>query len=308
MVFVNSKFMVKTKMKILFIGASGFGLRCLNSLISNSLVNVVGVITAKKDFEISYSKESVTNILHDDLDQLASDNNIPCFIMKTNMKDEKLISFANSLEPDFIVVVGWYHMITSNYFEIAPCYGLHASLLPKYCGGAPLVWTLINGERKAGISLFQLDSGVDSGDIVGQEEVLVSENETIKTLYQKIELKGLDLIEKFVRDASLNQLKLKPQDHSKRTVYPQRSPKDGLIDWSWTSTAIDRFIRAQTKPYPGAFTIYNNQKYVIYKSEIVSIDHNSVPGDYYENNGSYYFRALDSWIKLTDFKIIPRVL
>ena len=158
-------------------------------------------------------------------------------------------------------------MIPRNWRKIAPAYGLHASLLPDYSGGAPLVWAMIKGETKTGITCFQMNDGVDSGPIAGQREESISPDDTIATLYSRIEQQALELLHELLPFMAAGTLNLRAQDESKRRVMPQRSPEDGLIDWNQNAEAIIRFIRAQTKPYPGAFTIYDGKELRIWAAK-----------------------------------------
>ena len=260
-------------MNIVFIGASRFGLRCLELLYADNNCNLVGVITAPQSFDISYSSEGVTNVLYANVEKYAQDRGIFCRTIARNLNDPSLLEEVSSWRPDAFIVVGWYHMIPKAWREIAPAYGLHASLLPDYSGGAPLVWAMINGETRTGITLFQMDDGVDSGPIIGQVEEEIKERDTIATLYARIEIRGLDLLRQSIKKITKGSVEAKIQSITGRKVMPQRSPKDGLIDWNWDSQFIDRFIRAQTKPYPGAYTIIKDKKLIIWSACV--IDSNS---------------------------------
>jgi methionyl-tRNA formyltransferase len=174
--------------------------------------------------------------------------------MTGKMSDPDLIDQVKAWAPDFILVVGWYHMIPKAIRSIAPTAGLHASLLPDYSGGAPLVWAIINGEKKTGISFFVMEDGVDSGAIIGQAEEPITFEDTIATLYGRIEEAGLKLVETHLPKIADGTATYTVQDESQRRLVPQRSPEDGKIDWNQEALAIYNFVRAQTKPYPGAFT------------------------------------------------------
>jgi len=153
--------------RVVFFGASGFGLRCLKKIGELSGLAVCGVVTAEKQFAISYNPNGVTNLLHADFHEYAEQNAIPCHLFDRDAPLAKLIKKISAWNPDIIVVVGWYHMIPAAIRTMAPVLGLHASLLPRYRGGAPLVWAIINGETQTGITLFRLSDGVDDGDILG---------------------------------------------------------------------------------------------------------------------------------------------
>jgi methionyl-tRNA formyltransferase len=217
-------------------------------------------------FSISYRPEGVTNVLHADFHSLASQAGVPVHSMEGKMADPALVDQVRRWAPDAIVVVGWYHMVPRAIREIAPVYGMHASLLPDYSGGAPLVWAIINGEQRTGITLFKMDEGVDSGEIAGQLATPIYPEDTIATLYARIEELGLELLRTQMPRLATGDAVLTPQEHSKRRVFPQRKPEDGQIDWTWNARRIYDFVRAQTRPYPGAFTFHAGRKIMIWEA------------------------------------------
>lgn len=254
-------------MKIVFIGASKFSLRCLERISAISDYKIAGIVTNREVFSISYNQQGVKNILYADLLPFADKQKIPVFVVRDKMTDPQLIETIKDWAPDFILVVGWYHMIPKAIRDIASVAGLHASLLPDYSGGSPLVWAIINGEQKTGITFFMFDDGIDSGDIIAQKTELICLNDTIATLYAKIEEHGLSLLEENLPEITKKRVVLTTQDNTKRRIMPQRKPDDGEIDWSWSSLQIYDFIRAQTKPYPGAFTCRNGKKLTIWEAK-----------------------------------------
>ena len=125
---------------------------------------------------------------------------INCCELSSGMNDSALLEKVKKWKPDAFVVVGWYHMIPKIWRDLAPAFGMHASLLPDYSGGAPLVWAMMNGESTTGITLFKMDEGVDSGPIVGQFPEPIYSHDTIATLYGRIEERGLQLLSRFLPD------------------------------------------------------------------------------------------------------------
>lgn len=253
-------------MRIVFIGASGFGLRCLQRVAGISGVEIAGVISNLPEFSISYRPQGVKNVLYEDFSTFTQTHQIPLYIMQEKMGEPALIKTLESWKPDFILVVGWYHMVPKKIRKMAMTAGLHASLLPKYSGGAPLVWAMINGENETGITFFIFEKGVDSGPIIGQQKVPILNDDTIKTLYQRIEEAGLDLLGQYIPQIMAKEVEFITQDESQRTLVPQRSPEDGQIDWHWKARRIYDFIRAQTHPYPGAFSYIQQEKVHIWSS------------------------------------------
>lgn len=175
------------------------------------------------------------------------------------------------LQPDLTLVAGWYYMVGKDLRNVAPkgAIGLHGSLLPKYRGGAPLVWSMINGEEEGGISLFYLEDGVDAGDIIGQERFLIEDDDTIADSLVKLEEAGERLLERYLPLLAKGEAPRIPQNHSEATEFPQRSPADGEVDWSKSASEIRNFIRAQTRPYPGAFTHIAGKKVILWDVDVL---------------------------------------
>lgn len=233
-------------MKLVFIGAGHFGLRCLELVCGLPEVSVTGVVTAPPVFSISYRPTGVTNVLHAGVAGYAEAQGVPVAILQQRMNESGLLESVQTWQSDAFLVVGWYHMIPKAWRALAPAYGLHALLLTDYSGGAPLVWVMINGETKTGITLFQMDDGVDSGPIADQSKEPIHSTDTIATLYPRIEERGLELLRHALPALAAGTLTLRPQDENKRRIMPQRAPEDGRIDWAQDAIAIDRFVRAQT--------------------------------------------------------------
>jgi methionyl-tRNA formyltransferase len=285
-------------MRIVFVGATTFGLHCLEVIAALPGIKVTGVLTLPETFPISYRPEGVKNVLYADFRPLTDQLKVPLAIMQGSMSAPDVITRLRSWRPDLIVVVGWYHFVPTAVRAIAPTVGLHASLLPDYSGGAPLVWAVINGEEKAGITLFQMDDGIDSGPIIGQAEELILEEDTIASLYARIEQHGIALLKEYLPLIGRGQAEYRPQDSSRRRVFPQRSPDDGRIDWHWSARRIYNFIRAQTRPYPGAFSEFHDQVLRIWRAsaerrpgmaratagQVVAVD---------ENNGAFVVHCGD---------------
>lgn len=266
-------------MRIVFIGASKIGLKCLEAICQLPEVDVVGVVTSPEIFSISYQPNGVQNVLHADFPAFCGRQGIPFLVMEGKMRDPTIEAQIKAWSPQFILVVGWYHMIPRSIREIAPTGGLHASLLPDYSGGAPLVWAIINGEKMTGITFFQMDDGVDSGPIIAQHVEPILYEDTIGTLYGRIEAAAVQLLLDQLPKLSRGEAKLTHQDETKRRCMPQRNPEDGLVDWSWGANRLYDFVRAQTAPYPGAFTHFGGNKVILWMVQrAASQCHEASPG------------------------------
>jgi methionyl-tRNA formyltransferase len=255
-------------MNTVFFGASKLGYKCLSYILKNNLTEIKGIFTIPQDFNISYSNKPVHNVLYKNFNVIAKKYNIPIYYVNADLKD--YFSVLKKLKPDFMLVIGWYYMIPKKIRELTRfgCAGIHASMLPKYRGGAPLVWAMMNGEKETGVSLFYFEDDVDSGPIIGQEKILINDKDYIKDILKKVEKASMKLLKQNIPLIKKNKAKVFNQDNIQATYFPQRKPEDGIIDWNWESKKIKNFIRALSKPYPGAFTYINNKKVIIWDAEV----------------------------------------
>lgn len=258
------------EIRFAFLGSTKFSQEILLFLLKNKFKPLV-VFTIPEFFDISYSKGTkVKNYNYGSLKEICEEHQIPLhFIDSTNKTINDYASIIEELKLDLILVMGWYYMIPPKIRDLSKhgAWGIHASLLPDYAGGAPLVWAIINGEKRTGVSLFKLDNGVDDGDIISQQEISIDENDTIREVYIKATNASMEILV-----ASLNdfpKIDYKPQDKSNLKIYPQRAPSDGELDLNKNSTELYNFIRAQSAPYPGAFIrTIDGKKLIIEKARI----------------------------------------
>lgn len=254
-------------MKIVFLGATKFSQYLLEKLIESKF-DVSLIIGIPQSFNISYSEDKVKNYLYSDLKSIAAKNKIQ--YLDVDSSSGKTINDCydtiRSIQADVILVLGWYYMVPKKIRELATygAWGIHASLLPKYAGGAPLVWAMINGETETGVTLFRLADGVDDGDIIAQEKITIEYKDYICDVYEKAKEVSADIVIENL--SNIDEICFHPQDRATIEVYPQRSPEDGEIDLSMSAKKIYDFIRAQSKPYPGAFIRTGDGKKLIIDS------------------------------------------
>jgi methionyl-tRNA formyltransferase len=257
-------------MRIVFFGATALGYECCRELLDRG-ENVVGIFTIPREFRISYSQTPVTNVTFRSFDELAQGRGVPLVEVTGRMSEPRYAEALRAWQPHFGLVVGWYYMIPAALRELFPLgvAGIHASLLPKYRGGAPLVWAIINGEAETGVSLFYFDGGVDTGDLIAQRRIGISADDTIGTVYDRATRASLDLVRECVPLVRAGVAPRVEQDHGAATTFPQRKPEDGLIDWGGLSArqAYD-WVRAQTRPYPGAFARLRGERVTIWRAEL----------------------------------------
>jgi methionyl-tRNA formyltransferase len=223
-----------------------------------------------------------------------------------------LIDSILSLKPNIGFVCGWYSLIKEEILEVFPMglWGIHNSLLPKYRGHAPLVWSIINGEELVGSTCFRISSGVDDGPILFQVQIPNRVDDNIQTLMSKIEDAVLGQLEIHFRLLILGQIITKPQNEEIATYCSRRTPEDGRINWRLSALDIHNFIRAQTSPYPGAFFQVASQKIFVLNSEIFESEISEIPGKVLKRDKDSFLVACGkrSAIRLFSFRANGRRL
>lgn len=257
--------------KIVFLGSTKLSEEILIHLFHHG-INISAVFSIPEKFSISYSKTKVHNTNYANLSVFSKKRQIPFYEVYSD-NGKKISDYKELIEkikPDVIIAVGWYFMIPESIRDIPKegVWGIHASLLPNYAGGAPLVWALINGETETGVTLFRMNSGVDDGDIILQEKMRIEKTDTIKNLLEKTSIISKQILTKALCESVIN---YKKQDITRQKIYPQRSPEDGQINLNWDKETIENFVRAQTKPYPGAWLKVGNKKIIIWDATVMEV-------------------------------------
>ncbi len=260
-------------MRIVFLGATELGFNCCEAIIKAGH-SVVGILTLGTDFSIKYKsnpeRTTVKNYLFKDFKSFEE------FGIPVSVARHPVVDYYKTIEqwmPDLIIVVGWYYMIPDHIMHLPSkgVVGIHASLLPKYRGNAPLVWAMINGEKHSGVSLFYIGEGTDNGDIIDQKSFPIDESDTISNVLAKAEEKSIELLQNNLPLIAEGKAARVKQNEAEATYFPKRVPEDGQVDWSWDIQRIKNFIRAQTKPYPGAFTVIDGKKVILWDADILPL-------------------------------------
>ena len=203
--------------------------------------------------------------------KIAEGNNIP-YTKFAKINDEENVKRIQSISPDYIFAVGLSQLIRGDILNTAKSgvIGFHPTPLPKMRGRAANVWQMLLGVRETACSMFFIDNGVDSGDILGQEKYVIEDTDYAEDVYKKIENALYDLSKRVLKqiiDGTLNPVK---QNEAEATYLLRRGPEDGLIDWSKSVKDIHTFIRAVSHPFPGAFGMYDGtHKFIIWRAEIL---------------------------------------
>ncbi len=176
------------------------------------------------------------------------------------LKDPATVEFLSKFHPDAIVVVAYGHIIPKWMIDLPKygCINLHASLLPKYRGAAPIQWALIRGETVTGITTMKIDPGLDTGDVLMKREIPIRDEDTTETLSERLSPVGAELMVETLRRLERGDLVPHPQDNSLATLAPMLKKEDGVIDWTLSADEIWWRVRG-LRPWPGAYTTFRGE-------------------------------------------------
>ena len=280
---------------IVFVGVHMEARAPFTHLVENGY-NLLGLVTLKPE-----SMPKVSGAI--DLAEIAVAAQIPILRVK-NINEPDALAWIRQKAPDLLLVVGWTQLLKPDLLRIPKraCLGFHASLLPKSRGRAPVNWALINGETVTGNTMIILEPEADSGDIVAQRTIAITDEDDCRTIYEKVGRTEVEMLEEILPMIERGVLPRRKQDDSQATVMPKRRPEDGLINWNRTAREIYNWVRALTDPYPGAFSVLNGQRIWIWVARVdgSSINHpGSRPGQVVtDSQGWPWVSASDGWIRL----------
>ena len=202
-------------------------------------------------------------------------------IETADVNSPETIAALREADPDLIFVVGWSQLVMDEFIGLPRhgVFGMHPTLLPRHRGRAAIPWAILSGLAKTGVTLFQIADGTaDSGPIVGQVEVPIAPDETATTLYEKVTAAHLDLVRECVPKLVDGTAERTPQDTRRASAWPKRTPADGVIDWETRAPYLHDWVRAQTRPYPGAFTYLGEDKLVVWRARPVELQEEAPAG------------------------------
>jgi methionyl-tRNA formyltransferase len=191
-----------------------------------------------------------------------------------DVNSDDTVAFVRALDPDLVFVVGWSQLVRQPFIELASegVFGMHPTLLPRHRGRAPIPWAILSGLARTGVTLFEIvDPTADSGVIVGQVEVPVSADETATSLFASLAAAHVALIRELVPQLLQRSAPRIAQDAERASSWPRRVPADGIIDWETRAPYLYDWVRAQTRPYPGAFTFLGDEKVIVWGARPVDL-------------------------------------
>jgi methionyl-tRNA formyltransferase len=277
-------------LRIVFAGTPAFALPSLEALFHSSY-KVVAVYT-QPDRPAGRGKK----IQMGPIKAFAMKHRIPIF-QPENFKSTQVIEQLAALNPDLMIVAAYGLILPKAVLNIPRlgCVNVHASLLPRWRGASPIQYAILSGDLKTGITLMQMDEGLDTGDILSTFEVDILKTETFASLHDKLAQVGAQALMDLLPNMENYRLTPLPQDNRLATYAPKIRKTDAKIDWKNPANIIEQQIRA-LNPYPIAHTTFKGQTLRIYKAEIVQCS--SVPGTIFVMQGYPIVATTDGGIKL----------
>ncbi|MBR6365081.1 MAG: methionyl-tRNA formyltransferase [Lachnospiraceae bacterium] len=260
-------------MRIVFMGTPDFAVASLDALIKNPFLNVVAVFTQPdkyrgKKAQVAYSPVKIK----------AMEFNIPVYT-PVKIREQENIDILREIAPDIIVVAAFGQILPKEILELPKygCVNVHASLLPKYRGAAPIQKVILDGEKETGVTIMQMAQGLDTGDMLAKVKTKILPTDTGESLHDRLaELSGPLLI-RTLDAIEAGEVKPEVQDDSKSCYAGMIHKEDGILDFTQSAAALERAVRAYY-PWPGAYTYVNGQQLIILKAKILPGSTTKQPG------------------------------
>lgn len=250
-------------MRVVFMGTPDFAVGTLQALLA-SRHEVAAVVTQPDKPKGRGKAMQFTPVK-----EVAVEANIPVLQPK-KVREPEAIEEIRKFQPDVIVVVAFGQIIPKTILDMPKygCVNVHASLLPKYRGAAPIQWAVIDGEEKSGVTTMQMDEGLDTGDMLLTEEVTLDPEETGGSLFDKLSAVGAQLLLKTLDELEAGSIVPRPQPEESTTAYAAMlNKKMGEIDWNQSAVKIERLVRG-LNPWPSAYTHLSGKTLKIWKASV----------------------------------------
>ncbi|MFA5270852.1 MAG: methionyl-tRNA formyltransferase, partial [Candidatus Omnitrophota bacterium] len=252
-------------MKIIYFGSSNFSLIILENLIRAGFVP--RLIVSQPDKPKGRGLSSCPT----EVSEFAKKTNIP-LIKPSSLKNPKIIDEMKDFEADLFIIADYGKILPDVLLSIPKfaSLGAHPSMLPAYRGPAPINWALMNDDKETGVTIFKMDQGLDTGDIVLQKKIAIDNSDNANTLHEKLATEGARVLIEAIRMFEKSSCIFKPQDENLSSFAPKLKKEDGKIKWDSEATRIRNLVRA-TLGWPSAYTYYKNKMIKIIDSEVIFI-------------------------------------
>ncbi len=266
-------------MKIVYVGTPDFAVAPLEALIKAG--HQISAVVTQPDKQKGRGKE----VQMTPVKECALKYGIPVF-QPVKIKEKEAIKKLKEYSADLFVIAAFGQILSEEILNMPQfgCINIHASLLPAYRGAAPIQWVILNGEAKTGVTIMQMEKGLDTGDMLLKVEIDIDPKETGESLHDKLMEAGARLIVEALPKLERGELVPKKQDDSLSSYAPRLTKAMGLIDWNKEAAEIERLIRGLNS-WPSAYTYYNGKTLKIWEADVIPVDNkeNSVQTDG-ENN------------------------
>lgn len=265
-------------MKVIFMGTPNFAVPCLEVLVKENH-HIIGVFT-----QPDKPKGRGKKVIYTPVKESALKYDLKV-LQPQRLRDPEIVDLIKEMKPDIIVVVAYGQILPKEILEIPPygCVNVHASLLPKYRGAAPINWVIIKGEKTTGVTTMFMDVGLDTGDMILKKEIEIGENETAAELHDRLSLLGAEVLKETIRDFSQDQIVRVKQNHKEATHTHRLTKETGKINWALSAREIRNLVRGLI-PWPTAYTLYKGNMMKILKTSVKSGHTNNTPGEILEVN------------------------
>jgi methionyl-tRNA formyltransferase len=252
-------------MRTVWVSFDTMGRDCLEAAVEVG-AEIVGVVTLPGPIDPNRSGQCA-------FDDVAS--RLGAALIETrDVNALETLNAIRKLEPELAFVVGWSQLVHDPFIALARegVFGMHPTLLPRHRGRAPIPWAILSGLARTGVTLFEIvDSTADSGAIVGQVEVDIAPDETATSLFARLADAHVQLVRELVPQLLARSAPRSRQDPSRASSWPKRLPSDGIIDWETRAPYLYDWVRAQTRPYPGAFTYFGDDKVIVWGARPIEL-------------------------------------
>lgn len=248
--------------KLIFMGTPDFSAAVLNGLLDDSNYDVLAVVT-QPDRAVGRKKE----IKMTPVKEVALAHNLPVYQPEKMSGSEEMAELM-TLGADGIVTAAFGQFLPTKLLDSVDfAVNVHASLLPKYRGGAPIHYAIINGEEEAGVTIMEMVKKMDAGDMIAKASTPITDDDNVGTMFEKLAVIGRDLLLKTLPDYIAGNIKPEPQDESKATFSPNITPEEERIDWNKSARDVFNHIRG-LYPWPVAHTLLDGKRFKIYEATL----------------------------------------
>lgn len=293
-------------LRIIFAGTPAFTLASLSALLHSD--HTICAVYTKQDSPVGRGRK----VAYSAVKQYLLENNIQVPIFQpASLRNLEVQQQLKELHADLMVVIAYGLILPPEVINIPKfgCINIHASLLPRWRGAAPIQRSILAGDEKTGVTIMQIDQGLDTGDILLKKECDIRPLDTSEDLHQRLAVLGAEALLEVITAIEQRKIFAIPQDDSLSTLAPKITKEEALIDWTKSALEIDRKIRA-FNPWPVAYTLLNGEVLRIWQAIVVDEPTNSIPGTVIETNKDFIAVATGSGkllllkIQLTGGKIL----